>query len=203
MSGAPRRTDTEAREILAAEIERLRLLGGALGETGSFAVAAWTLMHAYEFEAAEMGWAAAMEREPRDVENVFRHAHCLLELGHFERAADGFRAAMELDAELADAPGGEGLDWLEDDPAYRLGNCLHVQGDLAGAVEAYELSAGRNTIGVEALREMTRCHLAAERPDDALDALRRMERRAGRVGLRAEVLALRAEAERLRDGDVT
>lgn len=203
MSGAPRRTPDEAEVILANELARLAPRRDALGEAGVHAVAAWTLMHAFEFEASALGWTGVLAHTPRDVEAVFRHAHCLLELGRYDEAADGFRAASALDSELCDDPDGEGLDWLEDDPAYRLGNCLHATGDLGLAVAAYEESVRRNTFGVEALREIARCHLAAENPDAAVDAAARMEARAGRIAVRADALALRAAAERMRAGGAT
>jgi len=203
MSGAPCRTPDESRTILAAELARLAPRRDALGEAGAHAVAAWTLMNAFEFEAAALGWAGVLEDAPRDVEAVFRHAHCLLELGRHDEAADGFRTAHALDAEVSDDPAGEGLDWLEDDPAYRLGNCLHVAGDLTAAIQAYEESVRRNTIGVEALREIACCHLARENAEAALDAVSRMESRAGRIAVRADALALRAEAERMLAGGAT
>ncbi len=203
MSGAPSRTPDEARAILATELVRLAPRRAALGEAGAYAVAAWTLMHAFEFEASVLGWATVLEHAPRDVEAVFRHAHCLLELGKYDAAAEGFRAAHALDAELADDPAGEGLDWLEDDPAYRLGNCLHASGDLPAAVEAYEESARRNTIGIESLREIARCHLATGSTGGALDAIGRMESRASSLAVRADALALRAEAHRIAAGGAT
>ena len=142
----PARSSDEAAGILAAEVERLRSRPG-LTDVDRHAVAAWSLMHYYEFEAAAEGWSVVHKARPDDVEAAFRRAHCLLELGRFDDAATAFRETIDLDARLAEQPGTEGLDWLEDDPAYRLGNCLHASGDLPAAVEAYELSTRRNTIG--------------------------------------------------------
>jgi tetratricopeptide (TPR) repeat protein len=160
-------------------------------------VAAWKLMHAFEFEAAGLAWAHVIEREPRSLEAVFQRGICLLELSLFEDAAVAFRAAIELDGALRDDPDCESLDWIEDDPAYRLGNCHHAMGDLDSAIAAYEESARRNTVAPTAIHEIVRCRLAQQRPRDALDALPRLAARATTVAHRAEIQALRADAERM------
>jgi tetratricopeptide (TPR) repeat protein len=117
---------------------------------------------------------------------------CLLELSKFADAATVFRRAIDLDAEVSR------LDWFDEDPEYRLGNALHAQGDFEGAIAAYERSAERNIVGVDALREAARLRIVRGEGDAALDVLRRLERRAVRLTVRAEVQALRAEAEALR-----
>jgi hypothetical protein len=89
---------------------------------------------------------------------------------------------------------------MENDPAYRLGVALHAMGRLAEADAAYESSAGRNGVGTDALRELARCRLARGDARGALDALDRLERRTVRLALRAEVMALRADARALLRG---
>ena len=189
---AAQRTENQARDLLRAELERLAPRREALGEQGVHAVAGWTLEHALEWEASALAWSRAAELDPRDVAAVFHLGVCRLELGQWDEAARTFRRAMELDDEVGR------LDWFDEDPAYRLGNALHAEGDVARAVAAYEESARRNVVGVDALREVARCHLAEGRADAALDALARLERRAVRLSVRAEVQALRAEARALR-----
>jgi len=197
MSGAPTRSPEEARELLDQHLTDLASRRDALGEAGVFAVAAWTLTHAFEFEAAELAWARVSELEPRSIEAVFQRGLSLLELGRFADAADSFRATIELDVVLREDPNAELVDWIEDDPALRLGNCHHATGDLDAAIVAYEESARRNTVSGAALREIVRCRLAQERPADALHALDRLAKRACTIALRAEVEALRADAERM------
>jgi tetratricopeptide (TPR) repeat protein len=197
MSGAPSRSPEEARELLVEQLVELEPRAAALGEGGLHAVAAWRLSHAYEHEAAELAWRRVAELEPRSLEAAYQRGRCLLELGRFADAAQCFRGAIAIDAELRGDPDAELLDWIEDDPAYRLGNCHHALGELEAAVAAYELSARRNTVAGEALREIARCHLAQERPADALEALGRLARRATTFARRAEIQALRADAERM------
>ena len=183
------RTDDEARTILDAELARLAPRRGALGEAGVHAVAGWTLTHAMEYEAAALAWRRALELDSRDVAALFHLGLCLLELSRFEEAADVFRRAVVLDAEV------ERLDWFDEDPEYRLANALHAVGDFDGALAAYERSAARNMVGTDALREAARLHIVRGEGRAALDVLARLERRAVRLTIRAEVQALRAEAE--------
>jgi tetratricopeptide (TPR) repeat protein len=197
MSGVPTRTPDEAAAILADAVKELASRREALGEGGTFAVAAWSLTHAWEFEAAEIAWARVLEHEPRALEAVYQRGMALIELSRFDDAAAAFRHAIELDAELRGDPNSELLDWIEDDPSYRLGNCHHASGDLERAIVAYEESARRNTVAVDALREIARCRLAREEPREALAALRRLDDRVVKPAVRAEVLALRADAERM------
>ena len=197
MSGAPQRSPHEAEELLAQQLDELESRRSALGDAGIHAVAAWKLMHAFEFEAAVLAWDRVIGAEPRSLEAVFQRGLCLLELSRFDEAAVAFGASMELDAALRGDPDSEALDWIEDDPAYRLGNCRHAQGDLEAAISAYEESARRNTVAGHALREIVRCRLAQDRPQDALDALVRLAARAMSIAHRAEVQALRADAERM------
>jgi tetratricopeptide (TPR) repeat protein len=196
MSGPPRRTEAEARAILDAEIERLAPRAAALGPAATFGVAGRVLGHAYEWEAAAMAWARAAMHDPDDPEPPFEEGVCLLELERWDDAADRFRRVIDLDARLL-ASGRDGVEWMENDPAYRLGMAMHGRGDLAAAIEAYEESARRNPVGVDALRELARCHLARKEPRAAIDALARLEQRAVRLTVRAEAHALRAEAMRL------
>lgn len=197
MSGAPTRSPEEARALLDELLAELAPRRDALGVGGVHAVAAWRLMHAFEYEAAALAWAQACADDPRSLEACFQRGICLLELGRFAEALPVFRTAIELDAALRDDPDAEMVDWIEDDPAYRLGNCLHALGDLEAAVAAYEESALRNTVAGDALREIARCRLAQERPAEALEALGRLERRVATYARRAEVLALRSDAERM------
>jgi tetratricopeptide (TPR) repeat protein len=197
MSGAPTRSPEEARALLDEQLDELASRGEALGDDGRYAVAAWRLMHAFEFEAAELAWAATLAGDPRSLEAVFQRGLCLLELGRFDDAAQAFRDAIALDAELRDDPNAEQVDWIEDDPSYRLGNCLHAAGDLESAIAAYEESARRNTVAGDALREIVRVRLAQGRPRDALDALDRLAGRRASVAQQAEMQALRADAERM------
>lgn len=197
MNAPPRRSDAEARALLDAELARLAPRRAALGEGGVFAVAGWSLDHAYEWEASILAWSRAAELDPDDPEPVFHLGVCHLELGEWTSAAATFRAVIALDERLL-AAGRDGVEWMEDDPAYRLGMALHAGGDLRAALDAYEESARRNTTGVDALREAARCRIALEEPDAALETLSRLERRAVRLTLRAEVMALRTEANRLR-----
>lgn len=183
------RTDDEANALLAAELTRLAPRRAVLGEAGVHAVAGWTLTHALEFEAAALAWRRAHELDARDVAAVFHLGVCLLELSRFDDAADAFRRAIALDAEVAR------LDWFDEDPEYRLGNALHAKGAFDDAVAAYERSAARNILGVDALREAARIHILRGDGMSALDVLARLERRAVRLTIRAEVQALRAEAE--------
>ena len=197
MSGAPTRTPDEAAALFDEAVEDLAARRSALGEAGTFAVVAWTLLHAWEFEAAELAWARVLELEPKSLEGAYQRGMCLLELSRFDEAADAFRHTIELDAQLRSDPNAEVLDWIEDDPNYRLGNCHHAKGDLDDAIAAYEESAQRNTVAVDALREIVRCHLARNEPTPALAALERLDRRVVRPATRAQVLALRADAERM------
>jgi len=185
------RTDEQARALLAAELERLAPRRDALGDAGMHAVAGFRLEQAMEWEAAVISWRRAAELEPRDAGNVFHVGACLLEMSRFAEAADSFRRAIELDAA---APR---LDWFDEDPEYRLGNALHAAGEFDGAVLAYERSAARNELGVDALREAARVHIHRKAGRQALDVLHRLEKRAVRLTIRAEVQALRAEAEAL------
>jgi tetratricopeptide (TPR) repeat protein len=196
MHGPPRRSDDEAEALVAEQLERLAPRRGALGEAGVHAVAGWTLVHAFEWEAAALAWARASALDPEDPEPPLQEGICLLELGRYEDAAARFRHAMEIDAGRR-ARGEDGVEWMEEDPAYRLGMALHAKGDLRAAIEAYEESARRNRTGVDALREAVRCRIALEEPSEALETLGRLERRAVRLTLRAEVMALRSEATRL------
>lgn len=195
-SGPAARTDAEARAILDAEIDRLAPRREALGEAGVHSVAGWTLTHAMEWEAALLAWARAASLEPDDPELVHQHGICLLELGRWDEAAARFRDVLAIDERLV-AAGLPGIEWMEEDPAYRLGTALHAKGDLRGAIEAYERSTHRNTTGTDALREMTRAHLALREPEAALDALARLDRRTVRLSLRAEAMAMRADAARM------
>ncbi len=190
------RTDDEARALLDAELEALAPRADALGADGLPAVAGWRLFNAYEFEAAALAYESAADADPQGIEVRFQHGMCLLELGRYDDAAADFRAAIELSDALRDDPDEEMLDWVDDDPAYRLGNALHAKGDLDAAVDAYEVSATRNTVGTDALREIARCRLAARRPAEALAVLDRMEARTKRLSVHAEIRALRADAER-------
>jgi tetratricopeptide (TPR) repeat protein len=183
------RTDAEARSILAAELARLAERRRDLGEEGVHAVAGWTLVHAMEYEAAALAWRRALELDGRDVAALFHLGVCLLELSRFDDAADTFRRAIALDEEVGR------LDWFDEDPEYRLGNALHASGDFDGALAAYERSAARNMVGTDALREAARLHIVRGEGRAALDVLAHMERRAVRLTIRAEVQALRAEAE--------
>jgi tetratricopeptide (TPR) repeat protein len=186
------RTDAEARALLDEELARLAPRRAALGEAGAHAVAGWTLVHAMEWEAASLAWRRAFDLDGKDVAALFHLGVCLLELSKFADAATVFRRAIDLDAEVSR------LDWFDEDPEYRLGNALHAQGDFEGAIAAYERSAERNIVGVDALREAARLRIVRGEGDAALDVLRRLERRAVRLTVRAEVQALRAEAEALR-----
>lgn len=193
---APARSEDEARAILARELLRLAPRRTALGEGGALAVAGWTLLHGMEYEAARIAWARAAEIDPTDVEAAFSEALCLLELSRFEEAAERFRRVIELDDRVA-AAGGDALDWMEHDPAYRLGVALHALGRLEEADAAYEESARRNGVGTDSLRELARSRLARRDARRALEALERLERRTVRLTLRAEVMAMRADAEAL------
>lgn len=197
MAGPARRTDDEAREILESELARLAVRRPSLGESGVHAVAGWTLSHGFEWEAAALAWARAAALDPDDPEPVIHEGVCFLETGRWDDAAARFRAAIELHDRRA-ASGADGIEWVEDDPAYRLGVALHAKGDLRAAIAAYEESARRNPAGVDALREAARCRLALEETDEALETLVRLERRAVRLTLRAEIMALRADALRIR-----
>lgn len=183
------RTDDEARTILDAELARLAPRRGDLGEEGVHAVAGWTLVHAMEYEAAAIAWRRALELDPRDVAAQFHLGVCLLELSRWDDAADAFRRAIALDAEVGR------LDWFDEDPEYRLGNALHATGDFDGALAAYERSASKNIVGTDALREAARIHILRGEGREALEVCSRLERRAVRLTIRAEVQALRAEAE--------
>jgi len=197
MSGAPTRTPEEAATLLDEAVAALAERSAALGESGTFAVAAWSLIHAWEFEASELAWARVTLLEPHSLEAVYQRGLCLIELSRFDEAAGQFRAAIELDAQLRGDPNSEVLDWIEDDPNYRLGNCYHAAGDLARAIDAYEESARRNTVAVDALREIARCRLAREEPAEALAALTRFDQRVVKPAVRAEGQALRADAQRM------
>jgi tetratricopeptide (TPR) repeat protein len=183
------RTDAEARAILEAELARLAPRREALGENGVHAVAGWTLEHAMEWEAAAIAWGRAFEFDARDVSSLFHLGVCRIEMGRYADAAAVLRDAIALDAEVSR------LDWFDEDPEYRLGNALHASGDLTGAIAAYERSAARNVIAVDALREIVHCRIVRGDREAALAALSRMERRAVRLTVRAEVQALRAEAQ--------
>lgn len=196
---APVRTDEEARSILAAELRRLEPRRSALSEADAHAVAGWTLQNAMEWEAARMAWTRAATLRPDDVEARFCAAVCLLELSRFGDAAAEFRDVLDADARAA-AEGREALDWMEHDPAYRLGTALHAAGRIEEAIAAYDESAERNSVGTDALREMARCRLALRDASGALAALARLERRAVRLSVRAEVMALRADAEAMLRG---
>lgn len=187
------RSDAEAQTLLAEELEHLSARREALGEAGVYSVAAWRLQMAMEFEAAALAWHRAHELAPERPEPVHGEALCRLELGQWDRAADLYRLAIEVDAAAASDPDAETLDWEEQDPAFGLGMALHAAGELEAALEAYEVSAARNMIGVEALHEQYRCLMALGRPQDASAVLDRMERRTARLSVRATVQALRAE----------
>ena len=193
------RSPEEAEQILAAELSRLEPRREALGAEGCFAVAGWTLQHALEWEAALLAWRQVTAYKPRNVEAAYAEALCLLEMSRFADAAQRFRDVIELDAETVGS-GGEGLDWMEDDPEYRLGVALHAMGDLTAAIEAYERSASRNEIAVDALREICRARIALGHAKEAIDAANRLERRAIRLTVRAEALQFRAEARSLLRG---
>jgi tetratricopeptide (TPR) repeat protein len=185
------RTDEQARALLSEEIGRLAPRREALGDAGVHAVAGWRLEQAMEWEAAVIAWRRACEIEPRDAGHVFHVGACLLEMSQFAAAAESFRRAIELDVA---APR---LDWFDEDPEYRLGNAHHAAGEFDAAVAAYERSAARNELGVDSLREAARVHLHRKAGREALDVLHRLEKRAVRLTIRAEVQALRAEAEAL------
>jgi tetratricopeptide (TPR) repeat protein len=185
------RTDAEARTVLDAELARLAPRREKLGDAGAHSVAGWTLEHAMEWEAAALAWRRAFDLDGRDVAALFHLGVCLLELSKFADAATIFRRAIELDAEVAR------LDWFDEDPEYRLGNALHADGKFDDAIAAYERSAARNVVGVDALREAARIRIVRGEGREALDVLKRLERRAVRLTVRAEVQALRAEAEAL------
>jgi tetratricopeptide (TPR) repeat protein len=182
------RTDSEARALLDAELARLAPRREALGEAGVHAVAGWTLEHAMEWEAATLAWRRAIDLDAKDVASVFHLGLCLLEMSRFADAAEVFRTTIELDASV------DRLDWFDEDPEYRLGNALHAGGDFDAAVAAYERSSRRNLLGVDALREAARIHIHRRDRRAALDVLERLEKRAVRLTIRAEVQALRAEA---------
>ncbi len=188
------RTDAEARAILDSELERLAPRREALGEAGAHAVAGWTLEHGLEWEAAALAWTRAAELDPRDSGAVFHLGVCRLELGRLADSASAFRSAMELDERA------QRLDWFDEDPAYRLGNALHAAGDFDGAIAAYEESARRNALGIDSLREIARLRILRREWPAARDALSRLERRAVRLTVRAEVQALRAEVDSLERG---
>ena len=196
MHEPPRRDEAEASAILRTELERIERLHSALGEAGAHVVAGWALVHAFEWEAGALAWARARELEPDDPEPHYQEGICLLELGRWDDAAARFHSCMEADARRV-AAGGDGVEWMEDDPAYRLGVVRHAQGDLRGALEWYEESARRNGVGTDALREAARCRLALGEVPEALDALSRLERRAVRLTLRAEIMTLRSDAARI------
>lgn len=196
MQEPPRRDDAAAREILRAELDRIARLHTALGEAGAHAVAGWALVHALEWEAGAVAWSRVAELEPDDPEPHYQEGICLLELGRWDDAAERFRRSLDADARRV-AAGGDGIEWMEDDPAYRLGVAYHAKGDLRAALEWYETSSLRNRVGTDALREAARCRLALGEPREALDALARLERRAVRLTLRAEIMALRSDAQRI------
>jgi tetratricopeptide (TPR) repeat protein len=193
MSSSLSRSDAEAHALLDAELERLAPRRATLGEAGTHAVAGWTLEHAMEWEASALAWSRAFELDPQDVGALFHLGVCRLEISDWGGAAEIFRRAAALDAELAR------LDWFDEDPEYRLGNALHAAGDFEEAIAAYERSASRNVVGVDALREVARLRILRREPHEALEVLARLERRAVRLTIRAEVQALRAEAEALLD----
>ena len=185
------RTDAEARAILDAELARLAPRRDQLGEAGVHSVCGWTLEHAMEWEAAAIAWRRTFDLDEKDAAALFHLGVCLLEMSKFTDAETVFRRAIDLDEKV------ERLDWFDEDPEYRLGNALHAQGNLEEAVAAYERSAVRNIVGVDALREAARIRIVRGEGREALDVLRRLERRAVRLTVRAEVQALRAEAEAL------
>jgi tetratricopeptide (TPR) repeat protein len=193
MNASFSRTSEQARALYDAELARLASRRQHLGEEGVHAVAGWTLEHAMEFEAAALAWARAFELDPKDVAALFHLGVCRLETGEYAAAADIFRRAIVLDDEVAL------LDWFDEDPEYRLGNALHAAGDFDAAIEAYERSASRNVVGVDSLREAARIRILRGQGREALEVLARLERRAVRLTIRAEVQALRAEAEALPD----
>jgi tetratricopeptide (TPR) repeat protein len=194
-----RRTESEAAALLASELERLGPRRAALGDAGAHAVAGWGLQHGMEWEASLLAWERVLEITPRDVEAMHAKGLCLLELARYSDAAAVFRAVIDLDASLV-AAGEDSMDWMEDDPAYRLGIALHATGDLRGALAAYEDSARRNELGVDALREICRVRIVLCEPREALDAVARLERRAVRLSVRAEAMAYRAEAKAMLPG---
>ncbi|MCE9638150.1 MAG: tetratricopeptide repeat protein [Planctomycetes bacterium] len=196
MTEPPRRSPAEADAILSAEFARIGTHRDALGETGAAAVAGWTLMHGMEWEAAAIAWEMAAKGDPDDPEPLNEWGVCLLELGRFDEAANLFRRTIDVDARLV-AAGRDGVEWMENDPAYRLGVALHAKGDLRSAIASYEDSARRNPTGVDALREAARSRLALGEPEAALEVLGRLERRTVRLTLRAEVMAMRADANRM------
>lgn len=193
------RTDPEAAALLAAELERLGARRTALGDAGAHAVAGWGLQHGMEWEAALLAWRRVLEIEARNIEALHATGLCLLELARYAEAADVFRAVIALDASLA-AAGEESIDWMEDDPAYRLGIALHAMGELRAALAHYEESARRNELAVDALREMCRVRIVLCEPREALEAVARLERRAVRLSVRAEAMAYRAEAKAMLPG---
>lgn len=197
MTAPPTRTHDEAHALLGEQLELIGERREQLGEEGAYEVAGWRLQMAMEWEASALAYARCFELNDRSVQALFGRGVCALELSRWDEAADLFRRALELDDALEADEGAERLDWFDEDPAYRLGNALHAKGDLDAACEAYAESARRNASGVEALRELVRCEIVRGRGPEALDAVNRMERRAVRLTLRAEVQVLRAEAEAL------
>lgn len=191
------RSPQEAEALLAQEATRLAPRREELGEAGVFAVAGWTLQMHLEWEAAELAWGRAAELDPASAEALLGMGICALETGRFLEAAECIRRAIVLDAETSADPDAPSLEWFDEDPAYKLGTALHAAGELAAAVEAYEQSARRNTLGVAALFEAAKCHLACERPAEALEALGRLAPRAKKPGTRADLMALRADAENM------
>ena len=147
-----------------------------------------------EWEASLLAWRRAFELDASDVAALYHCGICLLELSRFDEAAGVFRQAIVLDAQVAR------LDGLDEDPHYRLGAALHAKGDFDGALAAYDRSACVNEVGVDALREAARIRIHRREPREALEVLRRLERRAVRLTVRAQVQALRAEAEALQRG---
>jgi tetratricopeptide (TPR) repeat protein len=201
--GLKPRDDAEAGAALEAELERLAPRREALGEGGVYAVAAWSLQMAYEWEAAVLAWTRAVACLPDNAPAVFQLGVCRLELGELDAASKLFERALDVDSGVAAGGAGEALDWFEEDPHLKLGNVHHLRGDLERAIACYDRSATRNRTAVEALTEIVRCHLARNDAARALAAADRLAHRSSRPSVLAEVEMFRSAARALQDSAST